>query len=98
MWIRRAEYELLRGEIEFWRQQFARERERADRLNDTVLSMIGRQPVSQEGIGEQREVSKEIKAQQAELSEWLTADNDEHSTDDLLAEFDQAAENAAGAK
>jgi hypothetical protein len=51
-------YKLLQDELAFWRQAYERERDRADRLQDSILQNQGLPPVSEPGRSDVRALAK----------------------------------------
>src|ERR1041385_1784738 len=81
----------LERELAYWREQFERERNRAERATDTALTKAGAEPISDLAFEEQERREKEAKKASAELR----ALNDEIFGEGA-AEGEDAAELAEG--
>ena len=68
----------LEKEVDYWREKFEQEKNRADRVNDKLTETAGFGPVSELGIGEAEKLRKEyermMKQSQRESAEMFADD------------------------
>lgn len=108
MWIKRERYETLlraetltehlRSEVDYWREKFEAERDRADRAADRAFEVERLAPVSSVGMKEVRDNAAEMKRQmEARMREMSGAFEEDDGSEFIVDERISLTPEAAAA-